>query len=63
LEDKTPEEAFASVKPEVSHFCIFGCLVYIHVSIEKRNKLEPSSRKGLFVDYSEISFKIKGRQS
>jgi len=31
LEDKTPEEAFTSVKPKASHFRIFGCPVYIHV--------------------------------
>jgi hypothetical protein len=54
LEDKTPGEAFTGVKLEVSHFRIFGCPVYIHVPIEKRTKLEPSYRKGLFVGYSEI---------
>jgi hypothetical protein len=32
---------------------IFGCPVYIHVPKEKRTKLEPSSRKGTFVGYSE----------
>jgi hypothetical protein len=49
-EDKTLEEAFIGVKPEVSHFHIFGCLVYIHVvPIWKRTKLDPSSKKGLFV--------------
>jgi hypothetical protein len=50
LEDKKLDEAFTSVKPEVSHFRIFGCLIYIHVPVEKRTKLEPSSQKGLFVD-------------
>jgi hypothetical protein len=48
-------EAFISVKPEVSHFHIFGCPIYIHVLVERRTKLEPSSRKGLFVGYSETS--------
>jgi len=55
LEDNTPEEAFTGVKLEVSHFCIFVCRVYIHVPIEKRTKLEPSNKKGLFVGYSETS--------
>jgi hypothetical protein len=55
LEDKTMEEAFTGVKPEVSHFHIFVYPVYIHVPVEKRTKLEPSSRKGLFVGYNEIS--------
>jgi len=55
LEDKTPKEAFTNVKPEMSHFRIFGCPIYIHVSIEKRTKLEPSNMKGLFLGYSETS--------
>jgi len=55
LEEKTPEEAFTSLKPEVSHFHIFGCPVYIHVSVEKKTKLEPFSRKGLLVGYSATS--------
>jgi hypothetical protein len=55
LEDKTPEEAFFGVKPEIGHFHIFGCSVYIHVPAEKRTKLEPSREKGLFISYSETS--------
>jgi hypothetical protein len=55
LGDKTPEEAFTSVKPEVSHLRIFGCPVYIHVPKEKRTKLEPSGKKGTFVGYNETS--------
>jgi hypothetical protein len=43
------------VKPEIRHFRIFGCLVYLHVPKEKRSKLEPSGRKGTFVGYSEFS--------
>jgi hypothetical protein len=29
--------------------------VYIHVPKEKRTKLEPSRRKGIFIGYSETS--------
>jgi transposase InsO family protein len=55
LGDKTPEEAFTGVKPEIGHFRIFGCPVYIHVPVEKRTKLEPSGEKGIFVGYNETS--------
>jgi hypothetical protein len=58
LKNMTPEEAFTGVKPEVGHFRIFGCPVYIHVPKEKRSKLEPSGRKGrkgTFVGYNESS--------
>ena len=40
-------------KPEVSHLRIFSCLVYIHIPREKRTKLDPSEKKGIFVGYSE----------
>jgi hypothetical protein len=52
---KTPEEMFTGKKPEVSHLKIFGCLVFIHIPKEKRNKLEPSGKKGIFVGYCEVS--------
>ena len=55
LKDKTPEEIFTGEKPEVGHLRIFGCQVYIHVPKEKRMKLEPSGKKGVFVGYRETS--------
>ena len=53
--NKTLEEAFTGVNPDVSHLRIFGCSVYIHVPKEKRSKLEPSGKKETFVRYSETS--------
>jgi hypothetical protein len=55
LKDNTPEEVFSGIKTEVGHLRIFGCPVYIHVPKEKRTKMEPSGKKGVFVGYSEIS--------
>ena len=55
LENKTPEEVLYGKKPEVSHLKIFGCPVYIHIPKEKRTKLDPSAKKGIFVGYSESS--------
>jgi hypothetical protein len=40
---------------EVSHLKIFGCPMFIHIPKEKRNKLEPSGKKGIFVGYCEVS--------
>jgi hypothetical protein len=53
--EKTPEEAFTGENPEVGHLRTFGCPVYIHVPKEKRTKMEPSGKKGIFVGYSETS--------
>jgi hypothetical protein len=55
LKDMTPEEAFSGKKPSVEHLRIFGCLVYVHVPKEKRKKLDPSGKKGIFVGYNESS--------
>jgi hypothetical protein len=52
---KTPEEMFTRKKPEVSHLKIFGCPVFIHIPKKKRNKLDPSRKKGIFVGYCEVS--------
>ena len=48
-------EVFSGKKLEVIHLRIFSCPVYIHILNEKRTKLDPSGKKGIFVGYSEIS--------
>ena len=52
---KTPEEIYRGKKPQVSHLNIFVCPVYVHILKEKRTKLDPSGKKGIFVGYCEIS--------
>jgi hypothetical protein len=49
----TPEEAFTSKKPDVSHFKNFGSSVYVHVNKDARKKLEPTAKVGIFVGYTE----------
>ena len=46
---KTLEEMYAKKKPEVTRLKIFGCPVYVHILKEKRTKLDPSGKKGIFV--------------
>ena len=48
---KTPEEMFTGKKPEVSHLKIFGCPVFVHILKERRTKLDPSGKKGIFIGY------------
>jgi transposase InsO family protein len=55
LKDMTPEEAFSGKKPNIENLRIFGCPVYSHISKDKRNKLEPSGKKGILVGYSDSS--------
>ena len=51
---------FIGKKPELSHLKLFGCPVVVHIPKEKRTKLDPSRKKGIFVGYYEVSkaFKI-----
>ena len=51
LDKRTPEEAFLGEKPKIIHLRIFGFPMYIHVPKEKRTKLDPSVKKGIFVGY------------
>jgi hypothetical protein len=52
---KTLEDMFIGNKPEVIHLKTFGCPVFIHIPKEKRNKIDPSGKKGIFVGYYEVS--------
>jgi hypothetical protein len=52
---KTLEEMFTVMKPEIRHLKTFGYPFFIHIPKEKRNKLEPSGKKGIFVGYCEVS--------
>jgi hypothetical protein len=52
---KTPEEKFSGKKPKASHLKIFGYHVFVHIPKEKRTKLNPSGKKGIFVGYCEVS--------
>ena len=55
LDNKIPEEAFLGEKLEVSHLRIFGCPMYIHILKEKRTRLDPSGKKGIFMGYNATS--------
>ena len=47
--DKTPVEAWSSIKPSVSHFKIFGCICYAHVPADKRTKLDEKVKNVSFL--------------
>eukprot|EP00253_Pinus_taeda_P012573 PITA_12573 len=51
----TPEETFSGKKPDIGHLHFLGCITYSYIPKEKRTKLEPTTKKGIFVGYSETS--------
>jgi hypothetical protein len=46
---------FSGKKSEVIHLKIFGSPLFVHISKQKRNKMDPSRKKGIFVGYYEAS--------
>ena len=46
---------FTGKNPEVSHLKIFSCPMFVHIPKEKRTKLDPFGKKGIFVGYCEVS--------
>jgi hypothetical protein len=51
----TPEEKYSSNVPDISHLRIFGCLVFLHIPKEKRNKLDSKTKRCLFLGYDNES--------
>ncbi|KAK3006344.1 hypothetical protein RJ639_017493 [Escallonia herrerae] len=48
---KSPFELLYNVKPNVSHLRVFGSICFVHVSKSDRTKLDPKSKKCLFIGY------------
>ncbi|KAF8399625.1 hypothetical protein HHK36_015494 [Tetracentron sinense] len=55
VKNKTPQQAWGSYKPSVSHLKIFGCISYAQVPEAKRKKLDDHGEKCIFIGYSEES--------
>ncbi len=53
LESKTPQKAWTSRKPNVSHLRVFGCKAFAHIPDEKKSKLESKSMPCVFLGYYE----------
>jgi hypothetical protein len=49
LDGKVAEEVLTNNKIDYSGLRVFGCLVYVHVSSDKRLKLDPKSRQRVFL--------------
>ena len=55
MKDMTPEEAWSGVKPNVDYFRVFGCIGHVHVSDNKRKKLDDKSFQCVLLGMSEES--------
>jgi hypothetical protein len=48
----TPEEKWTDRKPDLSHLKVFGCVAYAQLAKEQRDKLDPTSIRGVFTGYT-----------
>ena len=53
----TPYEAMMGERPDVANLKTFGCTCYAHIPKDERKKLDPKSRKCLFLGYGDC---VKG---
>ena len=51
----TPYQKLRRKKPNLQHLRIYGSIAWVHVHDERRTKLQPKSKKCVFVGYSEVS--------
>ena len=56
LDGGLPEEAWTGKEVNLSHLKVFGCISYVHVDAEKRDKLDSKSRKCTFIGYGSDEF-------
>ena len=52
VHEVTPHEKYFGKKLDLSHTRIFSAITYVHISDEKRQKLDPKSEKCILVGYS-----------
>jgi len=52
---KTPVELWKGKALNVSYFHVFGCLAYVFIKKDQRNKLEPKSHPMIFLGYESGS--------
>ena len=48
----TPYEAWIGIKPDVSHFRVFGCAAYVHVPKVERHKFDCKVKKCVLLSYA-----------
>jgi hypothetical protein len=56
LDMKLPEEEWTRKKVNLSHLRIFGCVSYVHIDSENRDKLDAKARKCYFIGYGSNYF-------
>ena len=56
LNGELSEEVWTSKEVTLLHLRVFGCVSYVHVDSNDRDKLDPKSRKYFFIGYGSDDF-------
>lgn len=56
MEHRILEEGWSRREVKLSHFRVFGCVAYVHISDQGRNKLDLKTKKCNFIGYGENEF-------
>ena len=54
LHGKSPLELLRKDKPNFSHLRVFGCICYVHIPRQFRDKLDIKGRKCVFIGYASF---------
>lgn len=54
----TPYSEWYGRKPDVSHLRVFGAKAFVHIPNAMRRKMDPKSRKAIFVGYDRLTDKV-----
>ncbi|XP_051113170.1 uncharacterized protein LOC127239185 [Andrographis paniculata] len=58
IRDLTPVEAWCGIKPKVQHLRVFSSVVYVHIPVATRTKLDDCEEKTIFVGYAHSGYKV-----
>ena len=47
-----PEEAWTNKEVNLNHLHTFSCISYVHMDLDHRSKLDPKSKRCIFIGYS-----------
>lgn len=48
-----PKETLSRRNPDLSHFHIFGSMIYCHATKDSKRRMEPTAERQIFVGYTE----------
>ena len=56
MEFRLPEEVWSGKKVKFSHLKVFGCVSYVHINSDTRNKRDAKSKICFFIGYGDEKF-------